>query len=48
MVEGLKFIRSVAKSEPFAKYVAEEQLPGPDVQTDEQLNGAYPYFLTTP
>ncbi|EKM52404.1 uncharacterized protein PHACADRAFT_260760 [Phanerochaete carnosa HHB-10118-sp] len=37
MVDGVKFMRKVAKAEPFNKIVEKEELPGPDVQTDEQI-----------
>jgi choline dehydrogenase len=34
MVEGLKFVRRLANTPPFAGYVAEEYQPGPRVQSD--------------
>jgi choline dehydrogenase len=34
MVEGLKFVRRLANTPPFAGYVAEEFQPGPGVQSD--------------
>ncbi|GJE92683.1 GMC oxidoreductase [Phanerochaete sordida] len=37
LVDGVKFIRRVAQTAPFAAIVEREELPGPDVQTDEQL-----------
>ena len=37
MVEATKFIRRVTQTEPFKSLVAEEQLPGPNVNTDEEM-----------
>ena len=39
IVDTLKFIRKVVQTEPFSKIVEQEELPGLDVQTDEQLYG---------
>lgn len=36
MVDGLKRLRALVNTPPFSRYVAEERLPGPSVQTDEQ------------
>ena len=46
MVDTMKFIRKVVQTEPFSKIVEREELPGPDVQTDEQLYGASVASLT--
>ena len=37
MVEGLKTIRRIAATPPFAGYVDQEKLPGRDVHSDEEL-----------
>ncbi|GJE88963.1 GMC oxidoreductase [Phanerochaete sordida] len=37
MVDSVKFIRKVAQTEPFGSIIEREELPGPDVQTDEQI-----------
>ncbi|EKM52833.1 uncharacterized protein PHACADRAFT_186890 [Phanerochaete carnosa HHB-10118-sp] len=37
MVDAAKFIRKVTHTEPFKSLVVEEQLPGPDVNTDEEM-----------
>jgi choline dehydrogenase len=36
-VEGLKMARELMQAEPFEKYRKAERLPGPEVQTDEEL-----------
>lgn len=41
MVDATKYIRKVSQTEPFSSLVVEEQLPGPDIQTDEQLYGTH-------
>ncbi|EKM56079.1 uncharacterized protein PHACADRAFT_162124 [Phanerochaete carnosa HHB-10118-sp] len=38
--EAVKFVRKVMKTEPFSKIIEKEELPGPEVQMDEQLYGA--------
>jgi choline dehydrogenase len=37
MVEGMKFLRRIATTEPFASMVSKERLPGPQVQSDAEL-----------
>ncbi len=36
MVDGLKLLRRLVSTRPFADYVSEERLPGPSVQTDDE------------
>ncbi|WP_336325709.1 GMC family oxidoreductase [Halovenus sp. HT40] len=36
-VEGLKMARKVMQADPFEEYRIEERLPGPDVESDEEL-----------
>lgn len=36
MIDGLKLLRRIAHTSPFADYVAEERTPGPQVQTDDE------------
>ncbi|QSX00090.1 GMC family oxidoreductase [Haloterrigena alkaliphila] len=36
-LEGLKLVREILRAEPFDEYRGEEVLPGPDVQSDEEL-----------
>ncbi|EKM53786.1 uncharacterized protein PHACADRAFT_125734 [Phanerochaete carnosa HHB-10118-sp] len=38
MVDAMKFIRKVTRTEPFKSLVVEEQLPGPNVNTDEEIS----------
>ncbi|EKM53803.1 uncharacterized protein PHACADRAFT_211447 [Phanerochaete carnosa HHB-10118-sp] len=37
MVDATKFVRKVTQTEPFKSLVVEEQLPGPSVNTDEEM-----------
>lgn len=37
MIEGVKLARKMGESEAFAQYNGGESLPGPDVQTDEEI-----------
>lgn len=37
MLQGIKYLRQVVATEPFASMVKEERLPGPQVQSDEDL-----------
>ena len=39
LVEGFKFTRKVCQTDPFKSSCVEEVLPGPAVQTDEQIRG---------
>lgn len=43
-VDALKFTRKVVGAPPFSDVVQEELVPGPDVQTDEQIYGASRYL----
>jgi choline dehydrogenase len=36
MIDGLKLLRRIVQTRPFAGYVEAERAPGPDVQTDAQ------------
>ena len=45
MVESFKFIRKVAQTAPFSEIVQEELLPGPTVQTDEEVYGTLFKYL---
>lgn len=38
MVEAFKLIHKVVQTEPFSKIVEEELLPGPNLQSDEQVS----------
>ena len=40
LVDTTKFLHKVTQTEPFKSLVVEEQLPGPNVNTDEELYGA--------
>ena len=52
MVGGLKFLRRLFASPALAKYVVEENVPGPSVQSDDELldyarqNGATVYHAS--
>ncbi|MCP5265865.1 MAG: choline dehydrogenase [Burkholderiaceae bacterium] len=35
-VDGLKLLRRVVRSAPFSRYIAEERVPGPEVETDDE------------
>jgi len=37
MVGGLKFLRRLFAAPPLAQYIVAEKLPGPDVQSDDEL-----------
>jgi len=37
LLKGLKLIREILRAEPFDEYRGKELLPGPDVQSDEEL-----------
>jgi choline dehydrogenase len=37
MLEAVKFIRTIAKQQQLAEFIAEELRPGPQIQTDEEL-----------
>ena len=37
MVEGIRWIRRIAAAKPLAGYIAAEEFPGPNVQSDEEL-----------
>lgn len=39
--EGFKFIRKVAQTAPWADHVEKEEVPGLEVQTDEQIDGTF-------
>ncbi|KAK7448077.1 hypothetical protein VKT23_013833 [Stygiomarasmius scandens] len=38
IVEGIKLARKVAKTAPFSSFIQDEIAPGPNVQTDEQID----------
>jgi ATP-binding cassette subfamily B protein len=40
LLHGVRLVRRILDSPPLAAHVREELLPGPDVQTDEQLEAA--------
>jgi choline dehydrogenase len=37
MVDGLKIARRIAQSAPLAGYIVQEEFPGPQVRTDDEL-----------
>jgi choline dehydrogenase len=41
MIEGLKLMRKVAASQPLAKYVTAEHLPGTNVQSDDEIENYF-------
>ena len=43
-IAGVRFVRAIAAARPFADLIVEETVPGPDVQSDEDILAAYRLF----
>jgi choline dehydrogenase len=47
LADGMQLVRKVARQTPFARYVAREHLPGPEVESDEALMDYARNYATT-
>jgi choline dehydrogenase len=47
LADGMALVRKVARQRPFARYVAREHLPGPDVESEEALMDYARNYATT-